>query len=59
MTVIQPPDDSGPDRLLPLRWAIILGLSTAVAMMTGAAEGVAFGVLAGLTTAGALHTLME
>jgi hypothetical protein len=45
--------------LLPHRWAIIVGLSTAVAMTVGAAEGAPSGMLAGLTTAGILHMIMK
>jgi hypothetical protein len=58
VTVDQPPDDNGSDRV-PLRWVVIFGLSTAIAVMTGTTEGVALGILAGLATAATLHTIMN
>lgn len=53
--------DREPQRssLLPLRWAVIMGLSAAVGIMVGTAEGLPFGVLASLITAGALHKIMK
>jgi hypothetical protein len=59
VTVDQLPNDSGPDRLLPLRWAVIAGLSTAVGVMIGEAAGLPYGVVAGLSTAATLHTIMK
>ncbi|SCF19399.1 hypothetical protein GA0074695_4217 [Micromonospora viridifaciens] len=45
--------------LLPLRWAVIMGLSAAVGIMVGTAESLPAGVLASLITAGGLHKIMN
>ncbi|NJP34805.1 hypothetical protein HCJ94_23180 [Micromonospora sp. HSS6-12] len=44
---------------LPLRWLIIMGISAAVGIMIGSAEGVPAGVLASVVTAGALHKIVK
>jgi len=58
VTVKQSDDGSAPN-LLPLRWAVIVGLSAAVAVMIGTAQGVAVGIVAGVFTAGTLHRFMK
>jgi hypothetical protein len=43
---------------LPLRWVVIIGLSGAVGILIGMAEGLPAGVLAALVAAGGLHQLV-
>ena len=49
---------SDPGRL-PLRWAVILGLSLGVGLLVGAAESLAAGVVAGIVALGALHKILR
>ncbi|WP_205801775.1 hypothetical protein [Micromonospora thermarum] len=51
--------ESGMPARLPLRWLIIMGISAAVGIMIGSAEGVPAGVLASVVTAGALHKIVK
>lgn len=44
---------------LPVRWAVIIGLSGAVGIMVGTADSVSAGVLASLITAGSLNAIMK
>lgn len=44
---------------LPLRWAVIIGLSAAVGIMAGTAQSLPAGVLASLITAGGLNKVMN
>ena len=44
---------------LPIRWALIIGLSAAVGIVVGMAEGLPAGLLATLVAAGALHKIVD
>ncbi|WP_018829730.1 hypothetical protein [Salinispora tropica] len=56
-----PAQDPDPEKpaLLPLRWAVIMGISAAVGIMVGTAESLPTGVLACLITAGGMHKIMS
>lgn len=50
---------SGVPERLPVRWALIIGMSTNVAAVVGSAEGWTLGLLAGLGAVGVLYRVIE
>ena len=45
-------------RRLPLRWAVILGLCTALGLVVGATAGLAAGLVAAVFALGTLHAVV-
>jgi hypothetical protein len=48
-----------PDPRLPIKWAVILALSTGCGLLIGSAEGIGAGLLASLGTLGLLYRVVR